>query len=301
MPIETRYLHTLVAAAEYGSLRRAADALEAKQSTLSRHISQLERELGVQLLERSSGGVRVTAAGYEVVRTSRRLLEQMDCMTSIARSAGRGAAGCITIGTSASPAANRLRALLIEYLQAFPNIEIRIVEHARAKLITSVATGAIDIAIVAGEAKDHAGPSLLLWSERIIVALPAGHRLTNNAIIYWTDLKEEPFLLSRRGPGPDLHGLIVQKLGVSGEIVDVACWCAGYESVLAMLDVRQNVSVQCESYTALAYPGVVFREVRDATGPSYVTFAACWERENTNPALARFVDLLRKHHPQTVT
>lgn len=293
-------LRIVIAAADHGSFRRAAVSLESKQSTLSRRIRLLEERLGVALFERSSGGVHVTAAGDRVVRTARRLLEQMDRMASIARSAGRGEAGDITIGICMPLLTNQMRVLFDEYLQRFPDIEIHVVEHARSRLLAGLAMGDIDVAIVGGEARAHQGPSMLLWSERIVAALPNGHRLTNNNTLYWTDLKKETFLLSQRDPGPDLQNILVQKLLSPGEPINIAYWNVGHESILAMLDVRQKISVQCESWVGFPCPGVIYREIRDAIGPTYLTFAACWERENNNPALARFIEVLRKHHPPTV-
>lgn len=300
MTIEPGPFHTVIAAAEHGSFRRAAAALDVKQSTLSRRVRRLEEYLGVKLFERSSGGVHVTAAGGDVVRTARRLLEQMDRMVSTARSAGRGEAGDLTIGVCTSLSASKLRAVLAGYVQASPHIEIHLVERSRARLLGGLRTGDVDIVIVVGEARDHGGPSMLLWSERIIVALPLGHRLTSNDMIYWTDLKGEFFLLSRRDPGPDLRNIIVQKLSAPGAAPDIASWDVSSESILAMLETDHRISVHCESYAGLAYSGVVYREVRDASGPSYVAFTACWDDANKNPALARFVNLLREHHSSTL-
>ena len=300
MTIEPAPLRTVIAAAEHGSFRRAAAALEVKQSTLSRRVCRLEEHLGVKLFERSSGGVHVTAAGGDVVRTARRLLEQMDRMVSAARSAGRGERGDITIGVCMSLSASKLRAVLAGYVQASPHVKINIVEHSRTRLLDGLRMGDLDIVIVVGEAGDRGGPSMLLWSERIIVALPAGHRLTSNDMIYWTDLKGEFFLLSRRDPGPDLSNIIVQNLSAPGEAPDIASWDVSSESILAMLETAHRISVHCESCAGLTYPGVVYREVRDASGPSYIPFTACWEGDNKNPALARFLALLRAHHQPTL-
>jgi DNA-binding transcriptional LysR family regulator len=288
----------VIAAAEYRSFRRAAAALDVKQSTLSRRVCQLEEDFGVKLFERSSGGVHLTAAGGEVVRAARRLLEQMDRMVSAARAAGRGEGGYITIGVCTSLTASKLRAVLAEYVQTSPNIEIDIVERSRAQLLDGLRTGDMDVVIVVDEARHHSRPSMLLWSERIIVALPAGHRLTSNDTIYWTDLIGESFLLSRRDPGPDLRNIIVQKLSVPGEAPDIASWDVSSEGILAMLGNR--ISVHCESCAVLTYPGIVCREVRDASGPSYIAFTACWEEANENPALMRFLDLLREYHPSAL-
>lgn len=297
MTIEPGPLRTVIATAEHGSFRRAATALEVKQSTLSRRVRRLEEHLGVKLFERSSGGVHVTAAGGDVVRTARRLLEQMDRMVSTSRAAGRGEAGDITIGVCTSLSASKLRAVLAGYVEVSPHVGINIVERSRTRLLDGLRTGDTDIAIVVGEAKGHAGPAMPLWSERIIVALPAGHHLTSNDMIYWTDLKGEFFLLSRRDPGPDLRNIVMQKLSAPGEAPDIANWDVSGESILAMLETGHRISVQCESCAGLAYSGVVYREVRDASGPSYVAFTACWDNANRNPALTRFIDLLREHHP----
>ena len=296
MTIEPGPLRNVIAAAEHGSFRRAAAALGVTQSTLSRRVRRLEQDYGVTLFERSSGGVHVTAAGGEVVRTARRLLEQMDRMIYTVRSAGREG-GDLTIGVCTSLSGSKLRAVLAGHVQASPHIEISLVERSRARLLDGLRTGDIDIVIVVGEARDHDGVSMLLWSERIIAAMPAGHRLTRNDMIYWTDLKGESFLLSRRDPGPDLRNIIVQKLAAPGEAPDIATWDVSSESILAMLEEGRRISVHCESYAGLTYPGVVYREVRDASGPSYIAFTACWQEANKNAALARFLDLLREHHP----
>jgi DNA-binding transcriptional LysR family regulator len=302
MAIELRGLRTVIAAADHGSFRQAAAALNLKQSTLSRRIRHLEEQLGVELFERSSGGVCLTAAGGDVVRAARWLLEQMDRLVSTARSAGRGEAGDITIGIGTSLSASKLRAVLAGYIEASRHIEINVIEGSRARLFDGLRTEDVDIVIVVGEAIEHSGPSMLLWSERVVAALPVHHPLASNALLYWADLKGQSFLLSRRDPGPDLRNIIVRKLSAPGDVPDIASWDVSSESILAILEIGRRISVHCESWTGVAYPGVIYREVRDTSGPCYITITACWKHDNKNPALARFLDLLRKsHHPTLVT
>jgi len=301
MDIELVSFRTVIAVAEHGGIRRAAVALNIRQSTLSRRIRHLEEQLGVDLFERSGGGVRITPAGVDVVRMARRLFAQLDSIVSASRSVGSGESGNITVGFSTSLSASKLRAILAGYVQAFPDVEIQVVERSRSLLLDGIRTGDVDIGIIMGELKEHRGPSLSLWSERIIVSLPAQHRLANHDVIYWTDLKGESFLLSRRDPGPDLRNIIVQKLSAPGDPPSIASWDVSNESILAMLETSSSVSVHCESWTGIAYPGVIFRQVRDASGPNYIPFTACWEPDNKNPALARFLELLRKqHHPTLI-
>src|SRR5919109_67325 len=88
--IALQHLRYTVAAADHGSFRQAAEVLSLKQSTLSRVIRQLEETIAVKLFERSSGGVHVTAAGHDFLRTARSILSQMDALLATTRSKGRG-------------------------------------------------------------------------------------------------------------------------------------------------------------------------------------------------------------------
>ena len=101
-----QHLRYAVISAEYGSFRRAAEALLMRQSTLSRRIRQLEESIGVTVFERSSGGVCATTAGQNFLRTARSILEQTDALVTSAHYDGRGEAGRLAVGfyTSLSPA-----------------------------------------------------------------------------------------------------------------------------------------------------------------------------------------------------
>lgn len=302
MDLDLSSLRSVIAAAEHGSFRQAATALNLKQSALSRRIRQLEEQLGVSLFERSSGGVRLTPAGASVAHAARRLFDEVEDMIMASRLADRGEAGNLKIGFCTSVSASKLRTVLAEHIKSFPEIGIHVTERSRAQLVTALGSGELDVAIVAGQARQHSGPSMSLWSERIIVALSTRHPLSNSAVIDWSDLKDETFLLSQRDPGSDLRNIILKKLSAPGDAPDIETWDVGNENVLAMLEAGLHVSVHCESWTSLAYPGVRFREVRDTSGPSHITFAACWEEHNRNPALGRFLESLRKtHHPTLLT
>jgi DNA-binding transcriptional LysR family regulator len=80
MNLDLSSLRSVIAAAEHGSFRQAATALNIKQSALSRRIRHLEGQLGVSLFERSSGGVRLTPAGASMAQASRRLFGEIDEM-----------------------------------------------------------------------------------------------------------------------------------------------------------------------------------------------------------------------------
>jgi DNA-binding transcriptional LysR family regulator len=296
MAIGLRHLQHAVAASQHGSFRRAAAALHLRQSTLSRGIRQMEEQLGVLLFNRSSGGVRLTPAGVQFTRTATRLLEDLDTLVSTAKAMGRGEAGRLALGLLTSPSAAPLRAVLLDYAFRFPDVEIRLVSKSRSELMLDLKTGVLDLAIVTGEAKEQDSESLSLWSERVLAALPQWHPLTARAFLYWTDLKDENFLLSRRGPGPDLRDMLIAKLAAPGGRPKMTDHDVGSESLLSLVAAGRGLGLHCEGAVRAAFPGVVYREVRDGIGPGWIRFSACWKKDNANPALTLFLTQLRAHH-----
>ncbi|MEO6783590.1 MAG: LysR substrate-binding domain-containing protein [Bradyrhizobium sp.] len=201
----------VVAAAEYGSFRQAAEALRLEQSTLSRRIRQLEESIGVTVFERSTGGVRATPAGRDFLRLARSILEQMDALFTTARNTGRGEAGRLAVGFYTSLSAGNLRATLVDFRLRFPQVEVGMAERSRTRLVTALRNGALDIVIATGGSPLFDSRVLPLWSERILIALPEGHPLAGRDTIYWTDLRAETVLLSQYDPGQELECLLMAK------------------------------------------------------------------------------------------
>jgi DNA-binding transcriptional LysR family regulator len=207
LAIDLQHLRYAVVARDQGSLRRAAESLSVQQSTLSRCIRQLEHSIGMTIFERSTIGVRATDAGRDFLHVARSILEQVDSLVTRAHRTGRGEDGRLAIGFYTSLTAGNLRATLVDYARRFPELELGMVEGSRARLATALRNGAVDIAIVTGETHVPHTKSMSLWSERILVVLPDGHRLAANEIVHWTDLKGEALLLSRRDPGHEMTWL----------------------------------------------------------------------------------------------
>lgn len=296
-PLELRHLRYAVAAAEYKSFRRAADILHLKQSTLSRRIRQMEDQLGVTLFSRSRAGVRPTTAGTDFLLAAQRLVAEIDTIIDTARAAGRGEAGRLTIGFYTSLSAGNLRATLLDYNQRFPQVDVRTVESSRAHLFAGLHNRSIDVVIVSGDPTAREGHAMTLWSERIFVALPQDHPLVDNEIVHWTDLKGETFLLTHYDPGPDIHDLLIAKLALPGDRPHVVQHEVSRENIKNLVGAGFGVSLMCEACIGVHYDGVVYREARDGAGSTRVSYAAYWEQDNRNPALASFLKLLRERYP----
>ncbi len=296
-----QHLRYAVAAADHGSFRRAADALMVRQSTLSRCIRQLEESIGVIVFERTSGGVRVTRAGEDFLRAARSILEQMDALAAVAHSAGRGEAGRLTIGFHTSLSAGNLRATLLDYAQQFPQVDIGLIEGSRTRLDAALRNGALDIAIVTGETSLVGARATPLWSERIVAALPEGHRLATRETIAWSDLRGETVLLNRHDPGDEFQDLVVAKLASPQNRPEIVWQNVSRGTLKTLVGAGFGISVMTEACIGANLPGLIFRDVRDVVGPSRVDYAAHWRRDNDNPALASFLKLLGERYPLPAT
>ena len=253
--------------------------------------------LGVRLFDRTNGGVRSTPAGREFLHRARRILDELQTVVDGAKAVGRGDAGYIAIGFYTSLSAGNLRASLVEYARRFPHVEISTVEGSRTRLFDGIQNSTIDIAVVTGEPASDCNRSMVLWSERIIVALPEDHPLAANEIIYWTDLKRERFLLSERDPGPEIQDILVAKLSSPGDLPDVVRHDVSPENIKSLVGAGRGVSLMCEACMGARYAGVVYREARDGNGSTRIGYRAYWRDGNDNPALRNFIRLLEERCP----
>ncbi len=102
--MELRQLRQFAAVAETLSFRRAAERLCMAQPPLSVAIRKLEEEIGVALFERTSRGVRLTAAGHAAYEIAQKCLRNADELTSAARAAGEARRGaCASASSGPSP------------------------------------------------------------------------------------------------------------------------------------------------------------------------------------------------------
>ena len=181
MSVELRALRWAIAAARYRSLRQTAEALNVRQSTLSRGLRDLEFQLGAVLFERTNGGTRLTIEGQEFLVAAQHIVNETEAITARLRTRSRGESGQLTIGVHASLSAGNLRATLIDHRHRFPEVQTHLVDGSSDHLISDLASSIIDVAFVAKDYARWEDKSLSVWSERVVVALPEDHPLPSAA------------------------------------------------------------------------------------------------------------------------
>ncbi|MFG1342425.1 LysR family transcriptional regulator [Xanthobacter autotrophicus] len=298
MPAELRDMRWAIAAAEHRSLRQAAEALRVRESTLSRRLRDLEYRLGAELFERSANGTRLTAAGDEFIAVAKRILAEADAAFSRMRARGRGESGDLVVGLCMALSVGNLRATLAAYIEQHQAVVVHGIDGARSRLLADLTTGNIDVFLTAAGHVPWNGALLPLWSEQVMVALPANHALCESPVIGWPDLADARVLVNRRDPGPDFETMLRTRLG-SG----CGCVFIGHDvcldRFLGFVAAGLGLTLVSESAAGTSDRGIVYRELHDDEGPVRIRFAAYWKETNRNPALRPFLDLLRERYSDT--
>lgn len=270
--------------------------LHIRQSTLSRRLRALEYQLGTVLFERTNGGTRPTVSGREFLDAARRIIGETEAAVSRLKTRSQGESGELTIGVHASLSAGNLRATLVEYRRRFPDVETHLVDGSSDDLISDLASSAVDIAFVAQSGTGWRDRSLTVWSERLVVALPDSHRLCAREFVSWDNLRGEPLLFPQRGPGQEFLNLITSKIG-SLEPRRILRHDVALDRLLTLVGCGWGLLLALEGATGAVYPGVIFREMHEAGGPTRLNFRGYWREANGNPSLPHFLEMLRERYP----
>ncbi len=143
-------LRYFVAISDAGSLSAASQVISVAQPALSRQLRELEKDLGVQLLLRSSRGVHLTPAGATLYESAQRILNEASRVRQ--QLTGRSAQMDTTISLGAAPTLARvlLPGLFARCQKSIASIRLRIREAYTPVLLHQVERGLIDMAVVTG-------------------------------------------------------------------------------------------------------------------------------------------------------
>jgi LysR family hydrogen peroxide-inducible transcriptional activator len=195
-----RDLRYLVAVDEHRHFGRAAEACFVSQPTLSTQIKKLERELGVELVERSPRHVLLTEAGRQVVERARVMLGEADTIATIARRAQDPEAGSLRLGLFPTLAPYLLPHVVPNIHARFPNLELLLVEEKTEVVLQRLRDGSLDAGILALPVPTDHLEVEVLFSEEFLLAVPATHPLAEREDpVDASVLATEPVLLLEEG------------------------------------------------------------------------------------------------------
>ncbi len=195
--MDLRQLTTLVAVADHGGFSAAARALYTVQSNVSTHISRLERELGVELVDRQRGGL--TDDGVKVVERARRVLRELDDLAADMASRGDSVHGDARLGIIGTTARWLLPQLLTQLTSAHPDVHLNITEGNTTALVPRLIDQTVDAIIVHLPVDAPEVTVEPLFAEDLVLLVHGKHHLSKFDTLSLAELAHEPIMLPPLG------------------------------------------------------------------------------------------------------
>ncbi len=180
LPVSLRQLQYIVAVAQHGSFRRAAEACHVAQPSLSAQVATAERALGVQLFERSARRVRVPAAAAALIVQARKILTATGDLRELARQQADPFLGTLRVGVIPTICPYLLPDMAPLLSRDFPNLAIEWREDRTGRFVEQLKEGTLDAAIVALEADLRGLAYVPLGWDPFVLATVPGHPLAQD-------------------------------------------------------------------------------------------------------------------------
>ena len=264
----------------------AAQRTHVAQPALSQNIRQIEDELGVQLFERSTHKVALTAAGKVFYREAVATLEHLERTVRATQRAAQGEAGALSIGFTTSAMLGELPSRISNFRKRYSNIQVLFRELPLDLLVDALRIGAVDIGCSDIDAIDEMLESAPLKAVPVVVVLNKAHPLARHLSLRLDMLTSETFIL----PAPDSHHSLYNTF------VN-ACREAGFEPVdpyfvdtipaaLGLVSANIGISLQ-HRLPAFHCREVVYRRL---TSPKLrLQMKLLWRRQDLSPTALKFI------------
>lgn len=154
IPFSIKQLETFLWVSTLGSFRKTASRLNTTQPAVSARIASLEKALGVQLFERLSNTVRLTAMGEQLLPLAQRTLRTADRLQRAANALAT-VNGVLRVGVAETVVHTWLSEFLNEFRESYPNIDVDLVVDATVNLRDELLAHRIDMAVLMGPVSEH--------------------------------------------------------------------------------------------------------------------------------------------------
>jgi LysR family transcriptional regulator, transcription activator of glutamate synthase operon len=190
----------LLALAEYGQVTDAAAVLRISQPTLSRLLARAEDELGTRLFERDADGVRPSPHGEVALAAARDIVRRYDQLRADLAELLDPDTGTVRLAFLHSIATSLVPRILHDFRVGAPRVRVVLRQESGHEMLRDLASGLSELALTAPRPPGPHG-WLPLQRQRLVLAVPAGHRLAARRRVRLDEVADEDFVTVARGLG----------------------------------------------------------------------------------------------------
>jgi DNA-binding transcriptional LysR family regulator len=283
----------LVQVARQGSFSAAADALGYTQPAVSRQISTLEGEVGMQLVRRVPQGAVLTDAGRLLVDRAESIFTSLANAEQQLRELAGLEGGSLRLASFASAAASIMPPAIARFRERYPAVDLEIAMSDPHVSVPQLRSGQLDIALshdALSEGDDAAGIELFhLFDDPMYVVMPAGHPLADSPSLDLSRFADEPWMLATTNTCPDSR-LFVRACHAAGFEPRIAFQNDDYPAIIGFVAAGVGVALIPDMVTRAIRHDVVVRAL-DPPPPARPICAAL-PAEYRSPAAAAMLEIL---------
>ena len=260
--MELRHLRYFVAVAEELNFRRAAERLHIAPPPLSVQIRKLEAEIGTELFSRQARGVRLTEAGKVFLEQARQLLASAKRGVTLAREAGQGEIGQLSIGYNAPAGFLIFPRVVPPYRLARPRVQLTFHALNMPQQLEGLERGELDLGVIWLPLRAQGFDVQEVVREPLIAVLPATHRLAGRKEVSIRQLSGEPMILPSRTLHAEAHDEIARAFGRARAVLNGAYELESSLSMINFVAMGVGCSLLPNYVRSIRQEGVVFRPLR---------------------------------------
>jgi len=293
--VELRHLRYFLAVGEALNFTKAASRLRVAQPALSRQIQNLEDEIGVSLLRRSSRGVMLTAEGRLFLEEVRELLKHADQSVEKVRALARGEYGELHIGYAPVPTTEILPPALAAFQKAVPRVKVLLHDLSSDELITGLRNGTLDLAItVEPTGEQTAGIEFeVLRTQPLWVAMTTRHTFARRKSVPLEKLAAEPLVILRRKDYPEFYRFLERLFAPIQAKPRIVVESDSASSLITEVLAGRGVALASPNFKLVAGKRLLYRPLTGTTETGSVGIARATNGDVT-PAGEKFYEILRQ-------
>lgn len=275
MNVSLRQLRVFLATAQAGNFSRAGDAIGLTQPAISRSIGELEAQLGLRLLDRTTREVVLTDAGQTLLTRIGRVVEDLDQALTDVAGLVQSRAGKVRVASSPTLSANLMPECIASCAQQAPGIQFILLDRIQQDVLSSVRNGEVDFGVVIepAAAQDLYGETIM--RDPFVLVAPSNHALMRTKRVRWSALHGESLVLLDHASGS--RRLIDEALARNQATCPVNQELGHPTTVFRMVEAGLGISVMpALSVPAGGLPGLQVRPL--------------------NPTFERRIMLVRRHN-----
>ena len=292
-----RQIKQFLAVAEAQSFRKAAEKLHMAQPPLSTGIRRLEADIGAPLFERGRRGARLTEAGQAILADARKIVFHAEQLRSTVAAMGQGLTGTLRVGFVGSATYLLLPRVLPLFRERYPQVVLDLREATTTQVLHELQAGTMDLGLVRYPVAVTTPVQItpVEW-DRLVVALPAGHRLARRKRLALSDLADESFILYSATQASNLRAQVLLACQAAGFAPRVTQEAVQVQTMVSLVESGIGVALVPAASSTESTRRVVFREVSAEASLAVALGVAVLPSSESNAA-RRFREILEQNVP----